>query len=240
MITRKTVQILSKKYQTLEMNIIREYFQHLFLAYLYKHKEAAKISFKGGTALRIVYQSPRFSEDLDFSSDIKNVSRLEALIIATLSEMERENAGSEIIEAKKTSGGYLSIIDFSFENRKISIRLEISFRKKTSTKGETVVIAGDFIPAFTIVQLSEKQLVAEKIQALLDRQKPRDFFDLYFMLRANLIPAHEKHFLPKALDVLNKTKISFSKELKIFLPKSHWPIVHDFRKSLEREIRRFL
>lgn len=33
----------------------------------YQEKEAEAILFKGGTALRLIYQSPRFSEDLDFS-----------------------------------------------------------------------------------------------------------------------------------------------------------------------------
>lgn len=45
----------------------RDYIQHLFLYLLYSasRREDVGLHFKGGTALRIVYHSPRFSEDLD-------------------------------------------------------------------------------------------------------------------------------------------------------------------------------
>ena len=39
----------------------------IFLSYLYQEPGSEKLLFKGGTALRIVFKSPRFSEDLDFS-----------------------------------------------------------------------------------------------------------------------------------------------------------------------------
>ena len=45
--------------------IEKNYFQDLFLFYLYK--KTNKFIFKGGTALYKIYNLPRFSEDLDFS-----------------------------------------------------------------------------------------------------------------------------------------------------------------------------
>lgn len=237
MITREAIKKLAVKYQTTELNIIREYFQHLFLSYFYNQKLSAKIFFKGGTALRIIYRSPRFSEDLNFSSEIKNISVLEDLVLAVLSETEREGTQAEIKESKKTSGGYLSIIHFDFENRPVAVQLEISFRNK-AIKGEMITIVNDFIPPYMILQLSQRQLVEEKIQALLTRQKPRDFYDLYFMLRANLILAKEKAFLAETLAVLEKTRISFARELKFFLPQSQWSVIRNFQESLEREIKR--
>lgn len=237
MITKETVKNLAVKNQTTELNIVREYFQHLFLTYFYRQKSATKIFFKGGTALRIIYRSPRFSEDLDFSSVIKSVSVFEDLVIAALLEMEREGVRGEIQESKKTSGGYLAVIHFEYESRPVAVQLEISFRKK-GISGEAVTIANDFIPPYALIQLFQKQLVEEKIQALLSRQKPRDFYDLYFLLRANLITPAEKSFMAEALAALKKTKISFAKELKIFLPQSHWLVIRNFPESLEREIRR--
>ena len=68
MLSKEVFKNLARKYQTSEFpNIIREYFQHIFLSELYKLPGAEKMLFKGGTALRIIYGSPRFSEDLDFS-----------------------------------------------------------------------------------------------------------------------------------------------------------------------------
>lgn len=104
MISGETIKKLAQKYQTTELNIEREYFQHLFLSYFYQQKGSEKIYFKGGTALRLIYQSPRFSEDLDFSSSLKNIPVIEKMVIGTLSEIEREGIEAEIKEAKKTSG----------------------------------------------------------------------------------------------------------------------------------------
>lgn len=239
MIAPETIKKLAVKHQTTELNILREYFQHLFLSYFYQQKESAKIYFKGGTALRIIYQSPRFSEDLDFSSTLKDVSVLEKIIIAALSEIEKEAVRNEIREAKKTSGGYLAIIDFFVENKIVSVQLEISFRDK-KMKGETIVVAADFLPPYTLAQLTLDQLVEEKIEALLSRQKPRDFYDLYFILRAGLLPVSRRDKLEEILKLLEKTSINFEKELKAFLPKSHRAIIRDFSNTLKRELKRFM
>jgi predicted nucleotidyltransferase component of viral defense system len=51
--------------------------------------------------------------------------------------------------------------------------------------------------------------VDEKIQALLSRKKARDFYDLYFILRANLLPAQEKKILPQALGTLKRSRLHF-------------------------------
>ncbi len=77
MIDAKQVRELADRYQTTADNVIREYFQHLFLAYLYRQKDADHLLFKGGTALRIVWQSPRFSEDLDFTGTNTNIRAIE-------------------------------------------------------------------------------------------------------------------------------------------------------------------
>jgi predicted nucleotidyltransferase component of viral defense system len=38
-----------------------------FLSYLYKQPDSEKLLFKGGTALKFIFRSPRYSEDLDFT-----------------------------------------------------------------------------------------------------------------------------------------------------------------------------
>ncbi len=101
-----------------------------------------------------------------------------------------------------------------------------------------MTIVNNFIPPYTLVALSPDQLVNEKIQALLTRRKARDYYDLYYILRANLLPAKEKEVLKEVLVVLRKTNIGFEKELKLFLPKSHWVVIKNFKTLLEQEIKR--
>jgi len=238
MISNDTIKILANKYQTTELNIRREYFQHLFLSYFYRQPKTNKIYFKDGTALRIIYQSPRFSEDLDFSSSLCSVKAVEEIIVAALAEIEREGIEAEIQEAKSTTGGYLAIIIFKASRQIVKTQIEISLRRGKKT-GEAATIASDFIPPYILIQLTQAELVDEKIEALFARKKPRDFYDLYFIIRANLLPAGKRNVLSDVLKTLKQSKICFDRELKQFLPKSHWTMIKDFPAALEREVKRF-
>lgn len=240
MITEEQLKTLSNKYQTNELNIRREYFQHLFLSYFYQQKEAGNIYFKGGTALRILYNSPRFSQDLDFTAKDINTKTIENVLLDTLDQIEKENITISLKESKQTSGGFLSIVSFQALGQKTDIQLEISQRNKKNN-GDIFLVDNNFVPSYNLVALSKEQLVDEKIKALLSRGKPRDFYDLYFILRSkNLLPPQQKNVLPKIIKVLQKSDINFEKELKQFLPKTHWLIIKNFKQTLEKEIRQFI
>ena len=49
-------------------NMLREYLQFKILEIIFNSRLAPKLSFIGGTALRIVHENTRFSEDLDFDN----------------------------------------------------------------------------------------------------------------------------------------------------------------------------
>ncbi|MFH1635476.1 MAG: nucleotidyl transferase AbiEii/AbiGii toxin family protein [Chloroflexota bacterium] len=239
MIADQTLQSLAAKRQTTELNLRREYFQHRFLTYFYQQPGTENIFFKGGTALRIIYNSPRFSEDLDFSSLTRDISGIEGAILGTMIAISRENIKVDLAEATQTSDGYLAIVTFQTDHESIAVQLEISLREGEKL-GEAMMITSDLTPAYMIIALEREQLVDEKIQALLTRKKARDFYDLYFILRANLLPPERRDILSRTLEVLTESSIDFEKELKEFLPRSHWAIIRDFSRSLAREIKRFL
>ncbi|MBI2600966.1 nucleotidyl transferase AbiEii/AbiGii toxin family protein [Candidatus Daviesbacteria bacterium] len=236
MIVQEELTKLVNKYQTNEVNIWREYFQNLFLSYFYQQPQTNTVYFKGGTALRMLYKSPRFSEDLDFSAAYSGIQEIEEATESTLSEIEKENVKVGLSESKETSGGYLGTVIF---DERITLQLQISLREGQKT-GEVVTVTNDFVPPYTIVSLSQGQLVDEKMSALFYRKKPRDFYDLYFMLRANLIFPGKRNLLIKAKEILQTADINFENELKQYLPKTHWAIIRNFKQALEREIERFL
>ena len=241
MITRQFITELSIKNQTSEQNIAREYCQHLFLSYLYKRSGAEKMLFKGGTALRIVFKSPRFSEDLDFSAYNVSISEINQLVDEILKDIEKEG----IQPVKKvnpetdgeTSGGYFAIINLKLMEFDSEIKIQVSLRTKEQIGSNTTLVENDFIPPYTIVYLEERLLVGEKVRALLDRAKPRDFFDLYFMLRHRELVK----FIPKDIDdlkgkLLEVLKNGWEKELKLFLPVSYQTLIKDFQERLKKEI----
>ena len=239
MISDNAFNILKDKYQTTGINVRREYVQHLFLSYFYQQPVTSQIYFKGGTALRVIYNSPRFSEDLDFGSTLTDIHEIEEAVLETIIEIKREGISAEIIESKETTGGYLAIIDFSLVSNQVRLKIEISFREK-ELSGNIETIFGDFIPAYTVNALSQEQLVGGKLHALLDRHKLRDFYDLYFLLHKNMITPQQKQVLEQALEIVIKTNINFDQELKQFLPQSHWQVIKDFKAVLERTIRQYM
>ncbi len=239
MLTTRQIKERAVREHTSDTNIAREYCQHLFLSSLYRHPAAGKLYFKGGTALRLLYRSPRFSEDLDFDSPDKRISSLEDLIVAALLDVESVGIDTEITESKQTSGGYLSTAIFKLTDFNIMNKIEISLRNGT-TKGEVTTVENEYLPTYTLVQLQESQLVTSKLNALLNRRKPRDFYDLYFMLRARLVTPEQRKILLQALAALIETKPRFESELKVFLPQSHWMVIKNLSAALEREIKRFI
>ena len=82
-------------------------------------------------------------------------------------------------------------------------------------------------------------MIEEKLSAALSRKEPRDFYDLYFILRDRL---SVKVFVPKKKELVRVTKDLDPKllknELKSFLPRSHWAVItqlpHLLRQELER------
>lgn len=241
MINRQLITELSTKFQTSEQNIAREYCQHLFLSYLYKRKESEGMLFKGGTALRIIFNSPRFSEDLDFSAYNLSIENINQLVDAVLADIDKEGIQyeKEINPETQgaTSGGYYAIIKLELLEFDSEIRLQVSLRNQDNLESNSTLIQNEFIPPYTIIYLTEKLLIKEKISALLGRAKPRDFFDLYFILRHPLLVK----YIPKDIDKLKERIISilvngWEKELKIFLPISYHPLLKDFRNRLSTEI----
>jgi hypothetical protein len=53
MITREALIRTATSGQTTELNVAREYCQHLFLSAFYQQSGSEQVKFKGGTALKI-------------------------------------------------------------------------------------------------------------------------------------------------------------------------------------------
>jgi len=250
MITQDAIKKLAIQYRTSEFpNIVREYFQHLFLSQLYRLEKADNLLFKGGTALRIIYGSPRFSEDLDFSIfRVEQYNRkkfIEDLFAAVL--MEIEKAGIKVELGPKpgaTAEGYYGDATFRiYDYEPISVSINISARNGRDIKGEIDSVANDFVPTYNIFHLPQELLVDEKVfDALLTRKKARDFYDLYFIMRKGILSGEQKIQLNEKKDEIIKSseKVDFYTELSVFLPQDQQNIIRDFKDNLIKELNRQL
>lgn len=248
MMSRDELEKIARQYQaSLFPNILREYFQHLFLSRLYQLPDAEPMLFKGGTALRILYGSPRFSEDLDFSvvgvTPFRIRTFVEEILIKVLAEIE-QNGITVAIGGKSdaTRGGYFGAAVFKAPAfQPLNMVINVSARQKKMIRGEVATVAGDFVPAYTVFHLPQEILVEEKIfSALYQRKKPRDFYDLYFLLRRGLLsPGQKKRLVTMKKEILAYAKkTDFKRELGVFLPASQQVVIRDFVRMLEGELKR--
>lgn len=122
----------------------------------------------GGTAIWRCYQANRFSEDLDFYAKTPKNFR-ERLSV------ELEKRQFFLPKFKQTQSTIFSKIS----RETIEVRLEIALRdckKKTVVQYERA--NGSFMDIYS---LSVEDLLAEKMNAFLNRRLVRDIYDVYFL-----------------------------------------------------------
>lgn|SRR3989338_3403817 len=240
MLNQENLEKFIKRMQTSAGNVLREYGQHVFLSFLYQERGAERLLFKGGTAFRIVLQSPRFSEDLDFTGSGIVQSEIEEIFGNTLAHVEQVGISVKLNTAKNTTGGYLGDTTFEVFGQQVSSHIEVSLRSGKRMKGIQTVIENEYVPAYTLVHLPEADIIKGKLAALFNRRKPRDFYDYFFLLSGNYPQVREREVLEQVLELVHDTDIDFRSELKAFLPAGHAMLLKDFRGTLERKIKQYL
>lgn len=223
-----------------EFTILREYFQLLFLRYFYEEKFLnSKVYFKGGTAIRLLFNSFRFSEDLDFIL-VGSVESIGKHIGKILPKIQTESNSQIMIKDEKLFEqrgiGYRLVFRNSFVSQPLGIKLDFSLREKPLDPESSVLTVFDYPinPPPIVNHLSRKEILAEKIRAIFVRGKPRDWFDLSFLLKQGekinwkMVSEKMKYYpevkysraiLKKRIKELKDE--NFSKDLNQFLPESY-------------------
>jgi predicted nucleotidyltransferase component of viral defense system len=188
-----------------EDNALKEIIQSISLLGLHRGGFFEKACFYGGTALRILYDLDRFSEDMDFCLVEKDSAfKLNRYFDSIQHELERfgfdasiqeKRTGSDVpIESafvkQETSSGLLTIGRDSRRAQKgqlIKVKLEVD---KTNPLGFVEAKKLIKLPVpFMVATLNEESLFAGKLHALLaraytNRVKGRDYYDfLFYMTR---------------------------------------------------------
>ena len=103
MLTRKQIEKLALKNRVQLFTQEREYIQAAYLSLLFS--KTMNFVFKGGTCLRIAYGSPRYSEDLDFNSNLAEDEAYMALENAA-KELEYFGIRAEIRNKRMSRSGF--------------------------------------------------------------------------------------------------------------------------------------
>ncbi len=196
--------------------IEKDYLQHLFLLFL-SRQIRNELVFKGGTALQKIYGLNRFSRDLDFT--LNKEIEVDQLIKKISVDISNFGFTSKIDYLKK-GNSRLRIKGPLYDgtDRTIaSLRIEISLRKDLLLEAdlkEIVPIYTDMQP-YLILVMNIEEILAEKIRAILQREKARDVYDMWFLLRKNV--RVDFNLINKKLEPLGLkfNKNMFLKKIKI-------------------------
>jgi len=210
-------QMLSNYEITTEVDLInalKEVFQEIALLGLYQGGFFQKAAFYGGTALRILYGLPRFSEDLDFTLLEKKhdfnleqyfssiVDEFEALgITIDISQKIKKDFKSDIASAFLKNGTAIhtlniqandigDILDGVHSGKKLKIKFEVDTNPplKFQTEAKTLLLP----KTFNVITMTLPNLYAGKMHAVLCRKwasrvKGRDWYDFEWYVKKGTV-----------------------------------------------------
>jgi len=198
-LTRQQLELINRRTIQYPLQIAeKDYFLALVIQLVYNSPIGSKLIFKGGTAFHHCYlHQKRFSEDLDFTSIYPDLS---------LEEVQ------EVLESDGTfrvNKSYES--DFTFKIERLqyqgllgqpgNIKFEVDHHQNVVLPGVTTDYHNVWrIDSYPIV-MDRREICAEKIRAISQRARYRDFYDLYFLFTKFNIDLNE------ALDVLKQKEI---------------------------------
>lgn len=170
-------------------DVLVEYLQHEVLDSLFKQRDSVHLSFIGGTAIRIVYGSGRFSEDLDFDNFGLSFEEFQRLLDAVVVDMKQKGFALEYRFVEKAAFHcYIRVPDQLQENNlsplkdeKILIRVD-AMRKEKLLEPRSYIL--NAYTRFRPLQVNTADVIlAQKLIAILERhrEKGRDFYDVSFL-----------------------------------------------------------
>jgi predicted nucleotidyltransferase component of viral defense system len=191
------------------LNVAREYLQARILGALQRAGAMVPLAFYGGTALRFLYASARYSEDLDFALEGGAISYdLRAYLHAVRRELEAEGYPVElrVNEQRTVHNAWVRFRGLPYElglsphrDRILAVKIEVDSRPPAGAGLATTVIR-----RYVTLQLQHHDrasLLAGKLHAILQRPyvKGRDVYDLLWYLSDPGWPAPNLVLLNNAL-----------------------------------------
>jgi predicted nucleotidyltransferase component of viral defense system len=217
---QSSAEFLSRKLGIAIEQVVREELEIAVLKPLFESRIGDSMVFKGGTALRLAYGSPRFSDDLDFSAltSIEEKDFKKASLAAAKSVPE-----AVLIEALVKHHTLFALYQFRipYVGRPYSMKVEISIRKEPWKQGrdyELKLLTSEVTNMTVLAQVATlERLGRDKRRAFEARRQPRDIYDLWFISQKL-----DREFEPDAAGIPPSV---LRRELRKYLPRSHWRLI---------------
>jgi len=180
MLSRQQLEIINRKTLRYPLHIAeKDYLLALVLQLITDSPLGEKLVFKDGTAIHHCYlEQHRFSEDLDFSSGQYSVS---------FEEVQEVLTSMDYLEIKKhyQSNATIKIERLLYTGplgHPNSIKVEIDFLQNVLLPVKRLPYRTAWGFEFPVRVMDIREICAEKIRAMSDRARYRDFYDMFLIL----------------------------------------------------------
>jgi hypothetical protein len=189
MLTRQQLEILNRRTFRYPLEIAeKDYLLALVLQLMSRSPLGEKLVFKGGTCLHHCYlEQQRFSEDLDFSAGLQSISFEEVREIFTRVDyltVKKHYQSKATIKIERL----LYTGPLGFPN---SIKVDIDVLQNVILPIQEMTYRTVWGIEFPVKVMDIREIFAEKIRAMSDRARYRDFFDGYLILKNYKIDLQE-------------------------------------------------
>lgn len=181
-----------------QINQLREFLQIIILKIIYDLGMFKYLAFTGGTALRIIYDLKRYSEDLDFSLILKkgfDFSIFEKQFIDQLLHNYKLKLTHRSQHERAVQKIDLKFEELLFElnlstHKKEKIFIRVEADSNPPAGGETQLSLVNRSYVFTVTHYDLPSLYAGKLHACFFRTytKGRDLYDLVWYLSKGVVP----------------------------------------------------
>jgi predicted nucleotidyltransferase component of viral defense system len=164
------------------------------------------VALKGGTAINLaLLDLPRLSVDLDFDFS-QNLLRAEMLevrerMVATINRYMKSQGYELSLKSKHTHS--LDSMVYTFKNtagNSDNIKFEVNYSQRSHvlTSRRCAISVHDLFEPFEAITLDPIEIYAGKIAALMSRAAARDLYDIYRMVKDDVIPEQHLPLLKSA------------------------------------------
>lgn len=192
MISREMLRDISKKTSLHLYQQEKDYLIKLFLFNYFRRYDSAV--FKGGTCLRYLYGTERFSEDIDLNLTI-HPKQFKKEVEKILKEFENVGVDNGFIKEEVFEEAYTCEIWFHGPLYEGTNQTQNKFRLDAGERGGTlleprwILIDSEYPETrnkFLVQSMDEDELLVEKIITLLTRSKGRDLYDVWYLLMSDM------------------------------------------------------
>lgn len=250
MITKKELEGYARLKALTMGNAEKDYLLDIALLSISRHTKD-ELVFKGGTCLYKFHKLSRFSEDLDFSATRElDINHLLSQVIL---DFRRYGITATMHRKKESRHSVLATIRLEGPlyagkpSTYASLGIDINLKSEVFTGSESRHYNSLYpeIPAMLMLCMKPEEICAEKIRALLTRNRARDLFDLHFLLEKGIYASEsiirkkmeyygDAFTLRKLLLQLKALEPHWKKELEGFT--HELPAFQDVRKSVEAKL----